>query len=124
MIARGCCLPLALLAACGGDGPDQAERQQALRAARAGMNAVRAIPGGKQASFTQVRLIGDDTVCGMLDGNDGFGARAFAVKSGMVTISDPHQPHNATAIKAACAGQPVRAITSRNAQFSDLDLAN
>ena len=111
------------LAGCGsGDGVSQGERQQALSAARAGMNKVRGLPGGKQATFTEVKLVNGATVCGTIDGNDGTGPRGFAVVGDEVLLADPRDPATVAAVAAPCKG-PAREITSRNAQFSDLDVA-
>ena len=97
---------------------------QLLRAARAGMNAVRGLPGGKTATFTEVRLVGGTTVCGKIDGNDGDGPRAFSAKGQEVAVADKREPATAAAIAKACAGSPVHEITSRNAQFSDISVAS
>ena len=114
--------PIAL-AGCSSDGASQVERQRALKEARAGMGKVRALPGGRQATFKEVRLVGSDTVCGMIDGNDGVAPHAFSVSGGVVTIADERDPATGATVTAACTGQPSREITSRNAQFSDIDLA-
>lgn len=107
-----------LLAACGEQ--QAAEDARLLRAARAGMNAVRGVPGGKTATFTQVRLVGDTTVCGMIDGNDGDGPRPFSARGQDVAVADKRDPATAAAIAKTCGGTPVREIVSRNEQFSDI----
>jgi hypothetical protein len=112
-------LPLVALAACD-DGGENARNAAYVKAARAGMNAVRGIPGGRTASFTEVRLVGADTVCGRVDGNDGDGPRAFSARGQDVKVEDKRDPATAAAVATACAGQPVREIVSRNAQFTDL----
>ena len=114
-------LPL-LLAACD-DGGENARNAAYVKAARAGMNTVRGIPGGRTASFTEVRLVGSDTVCGKVDGNDGDGPRAFSARGPDVLVEDKRDPATAAAVAQACAGQPVREIVSRNAQFTDLEVA-
>ena len=98
------------------------ERFQTLRAARDGMMKVRALPGGKLATFTAVRLVGGANVCGMIDGNDGTGPRAFAVVGNEVLLADPRDPATVEAVRKPCAG-PAREITSRNEQFTDIDVA-
>ena len=95
-----------------------------LKAARDGMMAVRGIPGGRTATFTAVRLVGGTTVCGMVDGNDGVGPRAFSARGPAVQVADPRDPATATAIAKTCAGQPVHEIRSRNAQFTDLSVVS
>ena len=114
-------LPL-LLAACGEK--QAAEDAALLRAARAGMNAVAGIPGGKTATFTEMRLVGRSTVCGMIDGNDGDGPRPFSAKGQEVQVADKRDPATAAAIAKTCTGQPVHEITSRNPQFSDIAVAH
>jgi hypothetical protein len=116
-------LPLALLAACD-DGGENARNAKLLRAARAGMNAVRGVPGGKTATFTQVRLVGATTVCGMIDGNDGDGPRPFSARGDEVTVADRHEPERLRVIAATCTGSPVHEITSRNPTFSDISVEN
>ncbi|WP_375249818.1 hypothetical protein [Sphingomonas sp.] len=111
-------LPLAL-AACDDGGSTYADAKL-VKAARAGMMAVQGMPGGKTSTFTQVRLIGGATVCGMIDGNDGDGPRAFSAKGQDVLIEDKRDPATKAAIVKACVGQPVHEIVSRNAQFTDL----
>ncbi|KQT35165.1 hypothetical protein ASG29_03360 [Sphingomonas sp. Leaf412] len=110
------------LAACD-DGGKGARDAEIVKAARAGMNTVRGIPGGRTASFTAVRLIGGDTVCGMIDGNDGDGPRAFATKGQDVLLDDLRDPATKAAVDKACVGQPVHRIISRNDNFTDLDVA-
>jgi hypothetical protein len=114
-------LPL-LLAACGEK--QAAEDAALLRAARAGMNAVAGIPGGKTATFTQMRLVGGTTVCGMIDGNDGDGPRPFSAAGQQVQVADKRDPATAAAIAKTCSGQPVHEIVSRNPQFSDIAVAH
>lgn len=112
----------ACLAACD-DGGANARNAALIKAARAGMNTVRGIPGGKTSSFTAVRLVGGTTVCGMIDGNDGDGARAFSARGRQVLVEDKRDSATRAAIDRACAGGPVHVITSRNAQFTDLGVA-
>ncbi len=114
-------LPL-LLAACGEK--QAAEDARLLRAARAGMNAVRGIPGGKTANFTEMRLVGGTTVCGMIDGNDGDGPRPFSAQGQTVQVADKRDPATTAAIAKTCAGAPVHEIVSRNPQFSDIAVAH
>lgn len=118
---RAALVLLLLLAACD-DGGTAARDAAYVKAARAGMNTVRGIPGGRTADFTEVRLVGADTVCGKVDGNDGDGPRAFAAKGTQVLLDDLRDPATAAAVAKACAGQPVREIVSRNAQFTDLEV--
>lgn len=113
---------LALLLAGCDDGGENARNAALIKAARAGMNAVRGIPGGKTATFTAVRLVGPARVCGMIDGNDGDGPRAFTALGRSVQVEDKRAPATRTAIDRACTGAPIREITSRNAQFTDLDV--
>lgn len=113
-------LPLALVAAC--TDKQTGEDAALLRAARAGMNTVRGVPGGKTASFTEVRLVGADTVCGMIDGNDGDGPRPFSARGQEVQVADKRDPATAAAITKTCTGTPVYEIRSRNDQFSDLEV--
>lgn len=94
-----------------------------IKAARKGMNTVRGLPGGRTATFTEVRLVGDDTVCGMIDGNDGDGPRPFATRGDDPVVADRHDPAASAQIAKMCAGKPVREITSRNQQFTDLEVA-
>lgn len=115
-------VPLLALAACD-DGGENARNAQLIKAARAGMNTVRGIPGGKTASFTAVRLVGEDRVCGMIDGNDGDGPRPFGVRGQQVLVADRRDPASTAAVEKLCAGTPVREITSRNEQFTDLTVA-
>jgi hypothetical protein len=113
---------LLALAACD-DGGAAATDARLVKAARAGMMAVQGMPGGKTSTFTEVRLIGANTVCGMIDGNDGDGPRPFSAKGADVNnvlIADRHDPGIAVAITKACVGKPVYEIESRNAQFTDL----
>jgi hypothetical protein len=87
------------------------------------MNTVRGLPGGRTATFTEVRLVGENTVCGKIDGNEGDGPRPFVAAGGMALVVDPSEPGHAETIAKMCAGKPVREITSRNAQFTDLQVA-
>ncbi len=112
-------LPLALLSACD-DGGDTYADAQLVKAARAGMMAVQGVPGGKTSTFTAVRLVGGSTVCGMIDGNDGDGPRAFSAKGQDVLVEDKRDPATKAAVDKACVGQPVQEIISRNEQFTDL----
>ena len=118
-------LPLAALFVVAGcdDGGENARNAHLIRAARDGMNTVRGIPGGRTASFTEVRLVGADTVCGKVDGNDGEGPRAFSAKGATVLVEDKRDPATLAPVERACAGKPVREIVSRNAQFTDLEVA-
>ena len=111
-------LALLSLAGCD-DGGRNARNATLLKAAREGMNAVRGIPGGRTATFTAVRLVGETTVCGMIDGNDGVGPRAFSAKGDDVVVAEPRDPATAAAIERTCTG-PTTEITSRNGTFSDI----
>lgn len=118
-------LPVALLALAAGCTDAQSGEDAALlREARTGMNTVRGIPGGKTASFTAVKLVGKDTVCGMIDGNDGDGPRPFSVRGQDVQVADKRDPATAAAIAKACTDTPVYEIRSRNEQFSDLEVVH
>ncbi|MEH3037065.1 MAG: hypothetical protein PGN23_11365 [Sphingomonas adhaesiva] len=119
MTRRALILPLALLAACD-DGGDTYADAKLVKAARAGMMAVQGVPGGKTSTFTAVRLIGGTTVCGMIDGNDGDGPRAFSAKGQQVLVEDKRDPATKAAGEKSCVGQPVYEIVSRNEQFTDL----
>ena len=114
-------LPLAL-AACVDE--NAGRDAQLLRTARAGMNAVRGLPGGRTASFTEVRLVGGTTVCGKIDGNDGDGPRPFSARGSDVAVADMRDPASIAAIERNCAGQPVHELRSRNEQFSDLSVVS
>ncbi|MEH3047543.1 hypothetical protein [Sphingomonas adhaesiva] len=111
-------LPL-LLAACDDGGSTYADAKL-VKAARAGMMAVQGVPGGKTSTFTAVRLVGKTTVCGMIDGNDGDGPRAFSAQGQTVLVEDKRDPATKAAVDRACVGQPVHEIVSRNGQFTDL----
>lgn len=119
MIRRALLLPLALLAACD-DGGDTYADARLIKAARAGMMAVQGLPGGKTSTFTAVRLVGETTVCGMIDGNDGDGPRGFSARGQDVLLEDKRDPATKAAVDKACAGQPVQEIIGRNQQFTDL----
>lgn len=106
------------------DSDKAAGNAAAVKAARAGMNKVRGIPGGMTSTFTAIRLVGDDVVCGMIDGNDGDGPRPFSVRGEQVTVADRRDPATAAAIERTCSSGPVREITSRNDQFTDLSVAD
>ena len=114
---------LLALVACD-DGGTNARNAAAVKAARAGMNTVRGIPGGMTSTFTAVRLVGEDVVCGSIDGNDGDGPRPFSVRGQTVTIADRRNPATGAAIERTCSSGPVREITSRNDQFTDLSVAD
>jgi hypothetical protein len=120
-VRRAALAPLLLLAACD-DGGETARDAAYVKAARAGMNAVRGIPGGMTANFTEVRLVGDRVVCGKVDGNDGDGPRAFRAEGTQVQVEDKRDPATLAAIAKGCEGRPVREIVSRNAQFTDLEV--
>ncbi len=115
-----CALLLPLLLAACDDGGDTYADAKLVKAARVGMMAVQGVPGGKTSTFTAVRLVGGTTVCGMIDGNDGDGPRAFSAKGQVVQVEDKRDPATKAAVDKACVGQPVQEIISRNEQFTDL----
>ena len=112
-------LPFAV-AACSDGGQPTRPQHQLIAAVRQGLYAIKAAPGGALAQFSDVRLIGRNTVCGTVDAQDGGGARKFAVVAGGApAIERSGDPDAAATIAQACRG-PTRAVTSRNPTYSDI----
>lgn len=98
----------------------QERQQQSLRTVRDGLNRVRGTPGGSIATFTQVRLVGTDIVCGRVDGQDGFGARRFTTDGKAVTVEEPREPARLATIERECSKAPSRRVINRNPDYSDI----
>jgi hypothetical protein len=117
-VKRALLLPLAL-AACG-ESPEP--QQKLVAAARQGLYAVKAAPGGALALFSDVTLHGETVVCGTVDAQDGGGRRRFAVVvGGEPVIEGSGDPTAAATIARTCQG-PSRKVTSRNPGYSDLEI--
>ncbi|HEX8486401.1 hypothetical protein [Sphingomonas sp.] len=114
ILALGC-------AACGGDGAAETVRHDRARAARAGLYAIQAAPGGALARFADVRLFDSKAVCGKVDGQDGGGLRRFGVLPGREpVIEQPGDAATVVAVERICAGGKARAVVSRNAGYTDI----
>lgn len=108
---------------CGGDdGASQRVRHQRAAAARAGLYAIQAAPGGAIARFSDVRLIGANVVCGTVDAQDGVGPRAFGFAQGEVTIEQPGDAATRAAVAERCKGGPARRVVSRNVAYTDISV--
>jgi hypothetical protein len=109
-------------AGCSDDGALQSVRYERARAARAGLYAVKAAPGGALARFVDVRLIGANIVCGTVDGQDGGGVRRFGVANGEAVIEQLGDPASLAAVEKACPAGPSRKVIGRNAAFTDISV--
>jgi hypothetical protein len=116
-----CALLLTLAVTACSDGSESTRPQhQMVAAVRQGLYAIKAAPGGAIARFSDVRLIGRNTVCGTVDAQDGGGLRRFASVAGSEPVIEGSGDAQALAkIKTACRG-PARKVTSRNPGYSDV----
>lgn len=112
------------LAACS-DGTEPTRPQhQLIAAVRQGIYAVKAAPGGALAQFSDVRLYGKGTVCGIVDAQDGGGPRRFAaVGGGEPVIEGSGDAAAGAKIAQTCKG-PARKVTSRNPGYTDIQVAD
>ena len=120
----GFLLPLAMLGACGvGDSAADREQRADLKVVRAALTRLKSEVGGSTARVLSARLVGGRTVCGTVDGHDGFVGRRFGVTGDSVVIEQLGDPKTAAAIERACTGAS-REVVSRNAEFTDLGMAD
>ena len=118
---RALLLPLAI-AACSDNSEPKRSQYKAIAAARQGLYAVKAAPGGAIALFSDVRLFGPSTVCGSVDAQDGGGLRRFAVVPGGEPVIEGSGDSAArTKIDTICRG-PARKVISRNKGYTDLEI--
>ena len=109
------------LAACSDGNQPTRPEHQLIAAVRQGLYAVKAAPGGAIALFSDVRLVGQNTVCGTVDAQDGGGLRRFVSVAGAEpAIEGAGDPAAPAKIDAACKG-PSRKVTGRNATYSDIE---
>lgn len=110
-------------AACGDNGVSDDVRHARIRAARDGLYAIQAAPGGALARFADVRLFDTKVVCGKVDGQDGGGLRRFGVIPGQEPlIEQPGDAATAAAVARVCTAGPSRKVVSRNAGYTDLSV--
>lgn len=125
MMARAHAIVLAALAcaACGHSGVSDDVRHARIRAARDGLHAIQAAPGGPLARFADVRLFDTNVVCGKVDGQDGGGLRRFGAVPGQeAVIEQPGDAASVAAVARVCATGRSRKVVSRNVGYTDLSV--